>query len=131
MWPRSNLHSRPEISGDPYYTHRVAISNSRLISITNASVTFKWKDYRASESNRAKVMTLAIDEFIRRFLIHILPGGFHRTVCSPTAGAPRTSRKRVSCSTCGRRRMSPVMATAPVAVSSRDSRSPVPAAAAA
>jgi hypothetical protein len=60
------------------YTHRVAISNSRLIGITDTSVTFKWKDYRASGRDRAKVMTLAIDEFIRRFLIHVLPDGFHR-----------------------------------------------------
>ena len=60
------------------YTHRVAISNSRLIGITNTSVIFKWKDYRASGRERAKVMTLAIDEFIRRFLVHVLPDGFHR-----------------------------------------------------
>jgi hypothetical protein len=60
------------------YTHRVAISNSRLIGITNTSVTFKWKDYRANGRGRAKVMTLAIEEFIRRFLIHVLPDGFHR-----------------------------------------------------
>jgi hypothetical protein len=60
------------------YTHRAAISNSRLIGITNTSVTFKWKDYRAGGRDRAKVMTLAIDEFIRRFLIHVLPDGFHR-----------------------------------------------------
>ncbi len=60
------------------YTHRVAISNSRLIGITNTSVIFKWRDYRASGRERAKVMTLAIDEFIRRFLVHVLPDGFHR-----------------------------------------------------
>jgi hypothetical protein len=60
------------------YTHRVAISNSRLIALDDAGVTFKWKDYRANGRERAKVMTLAIDEFIRRFLIHVLPGGFHR-----------------------------------------------------
>jgi hypothetical protein len=60
------------------YTHRVAISNSRLIGITSTSVTFKWKDYRAHRRERAKVMTLAIDEFIRRFLVHVLPDGFHR-----------------------------------------------------
>ena len=53
-------------------------SNSRLIDITNTSVTFGWKDYRANGRQRAKVMTLAIDEFIRRFLIHVLPNGFHR-----------------------------------------------------
>jgi hypothetical protein len=60
------------------YTHRVAISNSRLISFDDAGVTFKWKDYRAKGRERAKVMTLATDEFIRRFLIHVLPSGFHR-----------------------------------------------------
>ena len=60
------------------YTHRVAISNSRLIALDDAGVTFKWKDYRAKGPERAKVMTLAVDEFIRRFLIHVLPGGFHR-----------------------------------------------------
>jgi hypothetical protein len=60
------------------YTHRVAISNGRLISVDDASVTFKCKDYRAKGRERAKVMTLAVDEFIRRFLIHLLPPGFHR-----------------------------------------------------
>jgi len=60
------------------YTHRVAISNSRLISFDDAGVTFKYKDYRAKGRERAKVMTLAADEFIRRFLIHVLPSGFHR-----------------------------------------------------
>jgi hypothetical protein len=60
------------------YTHRVAISNSRLIALDDAGVTFKWKDYRAKRRQRAKVMTLAVDEFIRRFLIHVLPTGFHR-----------------------------------------------------
>ena len=54
------------------YTHRVAIANSRLIACDERGVTFKWKDYRA------KTMTLATGEFIRRFLIHILPAGFHR-----------------------------------------------------
>ena len=60
------------------YTHRVAISSSRLIGITDTSVTFKSKDYRASAGERATVMTLALGEFIRRFLIHVLPDGFHR-----------------------------------------------------
>jgi len=60
------------------YTHRVAISNSRLIALDDADVTFKWKDYRAKGRDKAKVMTLPISEFIRRFLIHVLPGGFHR-----------------------------------------------------
>ncbi len=60
------------------YTHRVAIANSRLIAFDDNGVTFKWKDYRAKGRERQKVMTLASDEFIRRFLIHVLPGGFHR-----------------------------------------------------
>jgi predicted Zn-ribbon and HTH transcriptional regulator len=60
------------------YTHRVAISNSRLISVDDTGVTFKWKDYRAKPRERQKIMTLAVDEFIRRFLIHVLPKGFHR-----------------------------------------------------
>jgi hypothetical protein len=60
------------------YTHRVAISNRRLINLDGAGVTFKWKDYRAKGRERAKVMTLATGEFIRRFLIHVLPHGFHR-----------------------------------------------------
>ena len=60
------------------YTHRVAISNSRLISLDEASVTFKWKDYRSEQRERQKIMTLAVDEFIRRFLTHVLPKGLHR-----------------------------------------------------
>ena len=60
------------------YTHRVAIANSRLLSLDDAGVTFKWKDYRAKGRERAKIMMLATHEFIRRFLIHVLPGGFHR-----------------------------------------------------
>ena len=58
------------------YTHRVAIANSRLVAWDRANVTFRWKDYRAD--GRQKVMTLATGEFIRRFLIHVLPQGFHR-----------------------------------------------------
>ena len=60
------------------YTHRVAISNRRLIAINENGVTFKWKDYRRKGSERYQVMTLAIKEFIRRFLMHVLPAGFHR-----------------------------------------------------
>jgi hypothetical protein len=60
------------------YTHRVAISNSRLIAFGRNGVTFKYKDYRADGSVRHKRMTLAPHEFIRRFLIHVLPRGFHR-----------------------------------------------------
>ncbi|SEB09203.1 Putative transposase, partial [Rubrimonas cliftonensis] len=60
------------------YTHRVAISNSRLVSADALTVAFTWKDYRAPEQRRRRVMRLATDEFIRRFLIHVLPDGFHR-----------------------------------------------------
>jgi hypothetical protein len=60
------------------YTHRVAISNSRLISHDDKGVTFKWKDYRLKGPEQYKQMTLGTDEFIRRFLLHVLPQGFHR-----------------------------------------------------
>jgi hypothetical protein len=60
------------------YTHRVAIANSRLLSFDEQGVTFKWKDYRSKQCFRHKSMTLKTNEFIRRFLIHVLPSGFHR-----------------------------------------------------
>ena len=60
------------------YTHRVAISNRRLIAFDQDGVTFRYKDYRRDGADRQQVMTLAVDEFIRRFLIHVLPRGFHR-----------------------------------------------------
>src|SRR5207248_9328174 len=60
------------------YTHRVAISNSRLIGLDGRGVTFRYKDYRRDGRARYRTMTLAPDEFIRRFLLHILPKGFHR-----------------------------------------------------
>jgi hypothetical protein len=60
------------------YTHRVAISNSRLIGMADGQVTFRWKDYRAKGRTKHKAMTLDAPEFIRRFLRHVLPSGFHR-----------------------------------------------------
>lgn len=68
------------------YTHRVAISNSRLMAMDERGITFKWKDYRVKEGARVgaggktrhKTMTLAPEEFMRRFLLHVLPGRFHR-----------------------------------------------------
>ncbi len=60
------------------YTHRVAISNRRLIAFDETGVTFRYKDYRRDDTDRQQVMTLPTDEFIRRFLIHVLPRGFHR-----------------------------------------------------
>jgi len=58
------------------YTHRVAISNHRLVDIEEGQVKFSWRDYR--DYNQQKTMPLSADEFIRRFLLHILPSGFHR-----------------------------------------------------
>jgi hypothetical protein len=60
------------------YTHRVAISNSRLLAMDEHGVSFRWKDYRAKGKTRHKAMTLSPQEFMRRFLLHVLPGGFHR-----------------------------------------------------
>jgi hypothetical protein len=60
------------------YTHRVAISNSRLLAMDEQGITFRWKDYRAQGRTRHKTMTLSPDEFMRRFLLHVLPSGFHR-----------------------------------------------------
>ena len=59
------------------YTHRVAISNSRLVALDERGVTFRYKDYRSGQA-RYRTMTLSADEFIRRFLLHVLPKGFHR-----------------------------------------------------
>jgi hypothetical protein len=79
------LYSKPPFGGPKAvlaylarYTHRVAIANSRLISFNDAGVTFTYKDYRVDGRARHKRMTLAPDEFIRRFLLHVLPDGFHR-----------------------------------------------------
>ena len=60
------------------YTHRVAIANSRLLALDERGVTFRYKDYRCDGRQRFRTMTLAPDEFIRRFLLHVLPKGFHR-----------------------------------------------------
>ncbi|SLN22316.1 Putative transposase [Roseovarius gaetbuli] len=60
------------------YTHRIAISNSRIISADAQTVACQWKDYRVKSGDRMKVMRLNTGEFIRRFLIHVLPDGFHR-----------------------------------------------------
>ncbi|MGO4675540.1 IS91 family transposase [Bosea sp. 2YAB26] len=62
------------------YTHRVAIANSRLVAMDRRGVSFRWKDYRARSSGKVwrKTMTVAAHEFIRRFLLHVLPDGFHR-----------------------------------------------------
>src|SRR5204863_7660951 len=81
--PRRVVYAKPPFGGPEQvlaylgrYTHRVAIANSRLVSLTDTAVAFRWKDYR--HRGKAKVMTLEADEFIRRFLLHTLPDGFHR-----------------------------------------------------
>ena len=77
------------------YTHRVAISNNRLVSMDSDKVRFRWKDYR--DDNRQKTMTLAAEEFIRRFLIHVLPDGFHRIRYFGFLGNCHRARKLALC----------------------------------
>ena len=77
------------------YTHRVAISNNRLVSMDNGRVRFRWKDYR--DGNRQKIMTLDANEFIRRFLIHVLPDGFHRIRYFGFLGNCHRARKLERC----------------------------------
>jgi hypothetical protein len=79
------VYAKPAFGGAPAvlrylgrYTHRVAISNHRLVAIDDAHVSFRWKDYRDNGRSKSKVMQLAPGEFIRRFLLHVLPDGFHR-----------------------------------------------------
>ena len=108
------------------YTHRVAISNSRLVSMNEREVRFRWKDYRAKGRTRHKTMTLEPQEFMRRFLLHVLPGGFHRirhygllangnrrdclakarvalqVSCEVSAGAPAKQAPAFICRHCGR-----------------------------
>jgi hypothetical protein len=85
------------------YTHRVAISNSRLVAMDDQGVCFRWKDYRAKGRTRYKTMTLSPQEFMRRFLLHVLPGGFHRirhygllaNYCVEKGGGPPGSWSRL------------------------------------
>ena len=70
------------------YTHRIAIANSRLVAFDGERVTFKWKDYRAKADNRYKLMTLDANEFIRRFLIHVLPDGSTGSVTTASSPMP-------------------------------------------
>ena len=77
------------------YTHRVAISNNRLVSMDDGKVSFRWKDYR--DDNRQKTMTLPGEEIIRRFLIHVLPSGFHRIRYFGFLGNCHRARKLALC----------------------------------
>jgi uncharacterized membrane protein YccC len=102
------VYSKPPFSGPEAvlaylsrYTHRVAISNRRLIAFDETGVTFRYKDYRRDGADRQRTMTLSPDEFIRRFLLHVLPKGFHRIVDMASLLAPAarlTSREPESCS---------------------------------
>jgi Putative transposase len=83
------------------YTHRVAIANNRIVDIEEGKVRFRWKDYR--DANRQKVMTLDAGEFIRRFLVHVLPEGFQRIRYygfMATATASKSSPAAANCSEC-------------------------------
>ena len=77
------------------YTHCVATSNNRLVSMDNGKVRFRWKDYR--DDNRQKTMTLDGGEFIRRFLLHVLPDGFHRIRYYGFLGTCHSARKLAHC----------------------------------
>ena len=77
------------------YTHRVAISNNRLVSIDNGKVQFRWRDYW--DGNRQKIMTLDGGEFVRRFLVHVLPDGFHRIRYYGFLGNCHRARKLERC----------------------------------
>ena len=82
------------------YTHRVAISNQRLLALENGHVSFQWKDYRTKDPSNSKVMTLEVDEFIRRFLLHVLPPGLQRiryAASSPTATVRTTWLSAANC----------------------------------
>ena len=87
------------------YTHRVAISNSRLLDLDATYVSFRWKDYRENGRHRSKVMRLDLGEFMRRFLLHVLPTSIASvtTACSPTAIAPTSSNSVDGLSMCHRR----------------------------
>lgn len=85
------------------YTHRVAISNHRLVSADADTVGFRWKDYRIKRGDRQKVMHLDTPEFIRRFLMHVLPDGFHRIrhYGLLASGVRRTNLAKIRASLCG------------------------------
>jgi Putative transposase/Transposase zinc-binding domain len=116
------------------YTHRVAISNRRLIAFDENGVTFSYKDYRADGRTRYKVMTLATDEFICRFLSHVLPKGFHRIrhygLFAKSSCADNIARG-ANCSPSQTPKASRPMQMSAIPTSRRPSRIPVRAAAAA
>ena len=87
------------------YTHRVAISNRRLVAADDGGVSFRWKDYRIEAPGRWKTMTLMPHDFIQRFLMHVPPSGFHRIrPVGQRNPAPPTSPGRANCSPPGQSR---------------------------
>jgi hypothetical protein len=100
------VYAKPPFGGPEYvlrylgrYTHRVAISNHRLVSFNEGKVTFRWRD--SVHNNEQKLLTLSLDEFLRRFLLHLLPKGFvsfATAVSWPTANEPLSLRFVFSCS---------------------------------
>jgi hypothetical protein len=101
------------------YTHRVAISNRRLISADQTGVTFTWKDYRIDGPGRYETMTLATHEFIRRFLMHVLPKGLHRLPTQTSSRAPDSSGRHRHVMMPSMRSTNPVTLTIPAGSSSR------------
>src|SRR5207342_2963991 len=112
------------------YTHRVAISNRRLVAADDGGVSFRWKDYRIEGPGRWKTMTLAPLEFIRRFLMHYRRASIASatTGCSPTLTEPRASPRRVNCSPWRHRRRNPRPLQRPSPISPACCRTHAPAA---
>jgi hypothetical protein len=104
---RNGVYSRPPFGGAEqalrylgHYTHRAAISNHRLVSWVDDQITFRWRD--SANNNQHKLMTLSLDEFLRRFLLHLLPkasSAFATLASSPTGGAPPSCPFAFMCST--------------------------------
>lgn len=106
------------------YTHRVAISNSRLIAFDERGVSFRWKDYRAKGRTRYKTMSLPAPEFMRRFLLHVLPTGFHRIRHYGLLG---NARRKTDLATVRELLLAPKSASEPAAESPHDAARSAPA----
>jgi hypothetical protein len=93
------------------YTHRVAIANSRLITLDERGVTFRWKDYRAKGKTRHKTMTLSTDKFMRRFLLHVLPEAFTASATMGYSPIPDAAIILSGCANCCTLYLSPESST--------------------
>ena len=114
------------------YTHRVAISNRRLVSVEDKGIAFRWKDYRIDGPDRWKIMTLTAHEFIRRFLSTCCPKASTAsatTASSPAATVPPTSHAHASCSLLRRASLGSTTTTSPPRTNRACCRAPAPAAA--